>query len=373
MNVLVISHTYITKIGREKWRELVRLYGVNLRIVVPTVWKDYLFTIRYDEQRDDELKMHDLPVWFSGKEAAHLYKSTTLTMNEFTPDILHVEEGTDAFSYYQALHLKRFYAPKAKTLFFTWMNFEKTLKFPFTYFERYNLRHSDAAICGNADARDILQRKGFEKPVHVMPLLGLDPELFQKRDGSEMRNELSCEGLVIGFIGRFVPEKGVLDLVDACATLQMPFTLLMIGGGALEEDIRKRAAERGIADKLRIVLSVPHKEIPRYINAMDMLVLPSYTVAHWKEQFGQVLVQAMASEVPVLGSTHAEIPNVIGDAGLTFEERNLGDLTKKLHVLAESRELREEYGPKGRERVLANYTNTRIAERTYSVYQHLLM
>jgi glycosyltransferase involved in cell wall biosynthesis len=90
--------------------------------------------------------------------------------------------------------------------------------------------------------------------------------------------------VVIGYIGRFVPEKGVLDLVDACATLDKPFTLLMIGGGALEEDIRRRAEEKGIGDKLRLVISIPHSEVPKYVNAMDMLVLPSYTVAHWKEQ-----------------------------------------------------------------------------------------
>jgi glycosyltransferase involved in cell wall biosynthesis len=372
MNVLVISHTYITKVGREKWRELARNYDINLRIVVPTMWKDYLFTLRYDEQRDDELDMQALPVWFSGKEAAHLYKSSSMTMNEFQPDIMHVEEGTDAFSYYQALHFKKFYAPKAKTLFFTWMNFEKTLKFPFTYFERYNLKRSDAAICGNVDARDILREKGFENPIHVMPLLGLDADLFSKRDGTETRNEIKAEGLVIGFIGRFVEEKGVYDLIDACATLNTPFTLLMIGGGALQESIKQRANERGIGDKLRLVISIPHKEVPRYINAMDMLVLPSYTVPHWKEQFGQVLVQAMASEVPVLGSTHAEIPRVIGDAGLTFEERNTDDLVKKLTQLVESSELRSELGPKGRARVLELYTNTKIAERTYKVYEELL-
>jgi glycosyltransferase involved in cell wall biosynthesis len=348
------------------------LYDINLRIVVPSIWKDYLFTIRYDEQRDDELDMRALPIAFSGKEGAHFYLSSTMTMNEFQPDILHVEEGTDAFSYYQALHLKSFYARQAKTLFFTWMNFEKKLKFPFTYFEKYNLKHSDAAICGNSDARDILREKGFEKPIEVMPLLGIDSELFSKRDGSQVRNELNADGIVIGFIGRFVAEKGVLDLVDACAKLDVPYTLLMIGGGELETAIRELAEQRGIADRLRMVISIPHKEVPKYISAMDMLVLPSYTVPHWKEQFGQVLVQAMASEVPVIGSTHAEIPNVIGDAGLTFEERNNDDLFIKIRELATDENLRNTLGPKGRQHVLENFTNTKIAERTYAFYQRIL-
>lgn len=372
MNILVISHTYITRVGREKWRALARLYDVNLRIIVPTVWKDYLFTIRFDDHRDDELDVRGLPVLFSGKEAAHVYRSFTLGMRDFKPDILHVEEGTDAFSYFQALLCRRLFAPKAKTLFFTWMNFEKTLSFPFSFFERFNLRRSDAAICGNADARDILREKGYERPVHVMPLLGLDPELFQKRDNPALREELGLRGTVIGFIGRFVPEKGVMDLVETAARLEGDFSLLVIGGGALEEALRARAAQLGIGDRLRLVISIPHSEVPRHINAMDMLVLPSYTVAHWKEQFGQVLVQAMASEVPVIGSTHAEIPRVIGDAGFTFEEKNWEQMRAAIQRLLDDPALRAEYGAKGRARVLEHYTNTRMAEKTMDVYRALL-
>lgn len=372
MKVLVISHTYITRVGREKWRELVRLYDVDLRIVVPTVWKDYLFTIRGEDHRDDELDVRPLPVWFSGKEAAHVYRSGDLGMRSFTPDILHVEEGTDAFSYFQSLVYRHIFAPHAKTLFFTWMNFEKTLNFPFTFFERFNLMRSDAAICGNSDARDILRDKGFEKPIHVMPLLGLDPELFQKRDASALRQELGLRGTVIGFIGRFVPEKGVMNLLETAAQLKGDFSLLLIGGGAEEQALRERATELGLGERMRMCISIPHSEVPRHINAMDMLVLPSYTVPHWKEQFGQVLVQAMASEVPVLGSTHAEIPRVIGDAGLTFEERNWEEMREKLQMLLDQPELRAEYGPRGRARVLEQYTNTRIAEKTMAVYRELL-
>lgn len=372
MNVLVISHTYITRIGREKWRELARLYDVDLRIIVPSVWKDYLFTIRADDHRDDELDVRALPVMFSGKEAAHFYKSAYLEMRDFKPDVLHVEEGTDALSYFQALVYKRIFAPHARTLFFTWMNFEKTLNFPFTFFERFNLVHSDAAICGNGDARDILRKKGYEKPIHVMPLLGIDAELFRKRPQPALAEELRVSGTVIGFIGRFVPEKGVMNLLEAAATLDRDYTLLLIGGGAQEADLRRRAEELGVADRLRIVLSIPHAEVPKYINLMDLLVLPSYTVPHWKEQFGQVLVQAMASEVPVLGSTHAEIPNVIGDAGFTFEEKNWEELRTTLARLVDDPALRAEYGPRGRERVLAHFTNTRIAEKTWAVYRELL-
>jgi glycosyltransferase involved in cell wall biosynthesis len=369
--VLVIGHTYVTRIGREKWRELQKLYDVELRIIVPTLWKDYLFTIDSRDNKEEGLDVRSLPIMFSGKEAAHWYLSPDLSMSSFKPDILHVEEGTDALSYAQALTYKSLFASSARTLFFTWMNFEKKLKFPFTAIERFNLRRSDAAICGNSDAEHLLRGKGFTRPVTVMPLLGIDPDLFSRRDEAGLRASLDLKGLVIGFIGRFVAEKGVLDLIEAASRLRGDYTLLFVGGGALEGEMLASAGRLGISDRIRIVHSVPHAEIPRYINCMDMLVLPSYTVPHWKEQFGQVLVQAMSCQVPVLGSTHAEIPKVIGGAGMTFEERNMDDLSRKLELMFGNAELRGDLAQKGRERVLSLYTNTRIAQQTYDVYMNL--
>ncbi len=372
MKVLVIGHTYISRVGREKWRELIRLFGVDLRIIVPAVWKDYLFTIRYADQRDEALPIYPRKVLFTGKEAAHFYLDPTFTLASFKPDILHVEEGTDALSFRQALWAKRLFSPRAKTIFFTWMNWVKRIPQPFRAFERYNLAHADAAICGNGDAEQILRDKGFLKPITVMPLLGIDPELFSPRDVSALKLSLDLRGFVIGFAGRFVPEKGVLDLIEAASRLREDYTLLFVGGGELESRMRALAAERGIAARLRIVPPVPHHEVPNYLNCMDTCVLPSYTVAHWKEQFGQILVQAMACGVPVIGSSHAEIPRVIGDAGLVFEERSVEGLARSLGEMIGGRERRETLKAAGRGRVLERYTNTKIAEQTHRVYLSLL-
>lgn len=372
MNVLVIGHTYITDIGREKWHELVRAYGVTLRIVTPDIWKDYLFTIRAADHPDPVLDMRPLPVVFSGKEAAHWYPRMDKAFRGFRPDILHVEEGSDALSYAQALFCRRVFAPKAKSIFFTWMNFEKRLRFPFGVIERWNLRRSDAAICGNSDAGEILRGKGFRNPIHVLPLLGIDPERFSARRDPELRASLGLRGVVIGFIGRFVPEKGVLDLINAASTLQEECTVLFIGGGTAEVEMRALAAEKGMSGRVTIVPSVPHADIPRYLNVMDILALPSYAVPHWKEQFGQVLVQAMACEVPVIGSTHAEIPRVISDAGLIFGERHTEELREALARLAASPELRKTFAVKGRARVLGLYTNEKIGARTMEVYRQVL-
>ena len=80
----------------------------------------------------------------------------------------------------------------------------------------------------------------------------------------------------------------------------------------------------------------------------------------------------MACEVPVIGSNSGEIPNVVGDSGFVFKEKDANDLAEKLSVLISDKRLRKFLAKKGRKRVLNNYTWERIADETYKIYQELL-
>jgi len=112
-------------------------------------------------------------------------------------------------------------------------------------------------------------------------------------------------------------------------------------------------------------------EMPSYYNRLDVLVLPSLTRPNWKEQFGRVLIEAMACGVPVVGSDCGEIPNVIGQAGLIFPEGDADELRARLERLMGDPYLRMRLARLGRERVLARYTQARIAAETCEVYRHL--
>jgi glycosyltransferase involved in cell wall biosynthesis len=112
--------------------------------------------------------------------------------------------------------------------------------------------------------------------------------------------------------------------------------------------------------------------MPDFYRSIDTLVLPSITRPNWKEQFGRVLIEAMACGVPPVGSESGEIPNGIGDGGLTFPEGDADSLRERLVRLARQPALRARLGERGRERVLACYTHRRIAEQTYAFYHRLV-
>jgi glycosyltransferase involved in cell wall biosynthesis len=106
--------------------------------------------------------------------------------------------------------------------------------------------------------------------------------------------------------------------------------------------------------------------------ALDCLVLPSRTTARWKEQFGRVLVEAMACGVPVVGSSSGEIPRVIGDAGAVVPEGDAGALTRAVRALADDPAECAALGARGRARVLRDFTQEQIVADTLGFYRELL-
>jgi glycosyltransferase involved in cell wall biosynthesis len=112
--------------------------------------------------------------------------------------------------------------------------------------------------------------------------------------------------------------------------------------------------------------------MPGYYNELDALVVPSRTKSNWKEQFGRVLIEAMACGVPVIGSDSGEIPNVIGDAGQVFPEGNAHALRRQISRLLEDEIVRRDHSHRGRNRVLVHFAQASIAAQTYQVYQEIL-
>ena len=154
--------------------------------------------------------------------------------------------------------------------------------------------------------------------------------------------------------------------------LECKVNLLLVGDGELRNKITVEGRRLGISDRIRIVDTIPSSRVPEYLNCMDCLVLPSRTTKKWKEQFGRVLIEAMACEVPVIGSDSGEIPNVIGDSGLIFREGNVGDLSSKIKLLINNIDMRVKLSRKSRQRVLNNFTQEKVARETYKIYQKMM-
>ncbi|HYN90200.1 MAG TPA: glycosyltransferase, partial [Ardenticatenaceae bacterium] len=227
-------------------------------------------------------------------------------------------------------------------------------------------RATDHAIAGVHDAALVLRAKGYTGPLSIIPQFGVDPQQFHPVPREPGRP------LTIGYAGRYVEEKGLFVLLDALAGLEGDWRFVARGSGPLAGALAARTAELGLAERVQILPPLPSTEMASFYQAIDLLVLPSLSRPNWKEQFGRVLIEAMACGVPPVGSASGEIPNVIGDAGLIVAEGDPAALRGALaHLMADSA-YRQHLGQRGRQRVLAQFTQAQIARRTWDVYRQVL-
>jgi glycosyltransferase involved in cell wall biosynthesis len=369
MKVFAISHSSVVPGFRRKWEELARLPAVELTLLIPRSWPEAGARVTYREGRgpaDGAPPYRIMSRWtpFTGIHALHFHPLLLLDMAGVKPDIVHVEEEPWNVSTLLAASFGRLLG--ARVIFFTWENVWRRYPFPLSVFHRAVLRLAHGAIAGNHEAYELLRRRGFGKPIDVLPQYGVDPPEVRR---AGMRGPAN---FTVGFAGRLVPQKGLDTLLDAVAGLPPHVQCLVVGDGPYRAHVAARAGALGLNGRMEITGSVPHDAVHDQLRRMDVLVLPSRTTARWKEQFGRVLVEAMALGVPVIGSTSGEIPAVIGDAGLLFPEGDAAELRDRIRRVMSDAGLRAELARRGSARTVAHYTNRAIAQATHVIYRRCL-
>ncbi len=388
MKILIASHTYIVDLNCEKLRALSQLEpDIEVTVVVPKRWRPGGVQNKIIEtQYRDEGKFRIVPVSnFSQNHQGLLTFGADLIslLRQFRPEVIQVEQGSRGLAYSQMITLNKLLRLKAKNVFFTWWNLPYNLKFPISLLEKYNLQNSHGIISGNQDGAEILRQRGYKGAIQVMPQLGVDESIFTPQPQPELAKKLGIQEneFVVGYVGRFVAEKGLLTLLNALTNLpDKSWKLLLLGRGVLQSELMSKAAENNIQDRIIIVESVPHDDVAKYINLMNTLVLPSETTykfktltsVGWKEQFGHVLIEAMACQVPVIGSDSGEIPHVIGDAGLIFPEGNAKALANCILQLMEKPDFAQHLGEMGYQKAIVQYTNRALAKQQLEFYREIV-
>ena len=356
----MISKACVVGAYQKKLEELAKFGDMEMTLLVPPYWREGGRKIALERLHLSGYQLLVKPMALNGHFHLHFYPGLGEEIRRWRPHILHIDEEPYNLATFQAM----FWGQRAgaKALFFTWQNILRHYPPPFSWMERYNLRRAHYAISGNQEGEKVLRTKGFRGPVAVIPQFGVDPEIYkpdQKRRGGVFS---------LGYIGRLVEEKGVDLLLTAAAGLRGEWRLRILGDGPQRGRLERLAEELGLKDRVSFDPPLPSTEMPEYYRHLDLLVLPSRTCPHWKEQFGRVLIEAMACGVPVVGSNSGEIPHVIGEAGLIFPEGDPQALREAIEWVIREEGLRATLVRAGRERVLERYTQARIAAETYKVY-----
>jgi glycosyltransferase involved in cell wall biosynthesis len=227
------------------------------------------------------------------------------------------------------------------------------------------------AVSGFIQSR--LVALGFPADRISQHYIGVDTAAFESND-TDAESAAGSDGPVILHVARLVEKKGTMHLLDAFAQIAGRHDrarLAVIGAGPLRAALEARATALGVGARVRWLGAVPHAEVRRWLRRAAVFCLPSCTADNGDaEGLGQVLLEAAASGVPVVGTHHGGIPEAVvdGTTGYLVRERDVGQLADALDALLSSADLRRQFGAAARRFVRDRFdlhTQTRELERLY--------
>lgn len=198
---------------------------------------------------------------------------------------------------------------------------------------------------------------------------GIDIEAFSSHEKPQHLAALRNDDFVIVYSGRITPEKGIMELIEAMNIIgnQQPIKLIVLGssfyGNATNEDpftCKLREKADPIKDHIIFTGFIPYSDMPGYLHAADIAVLPSM----WEEPFGLTMAEAQAAGLPIITTRRGGIPEVVTEKNaiiLETGEQFVNNLVAAILDLYQHPDKREQMSKASLEQS-KNYSHLRYAK-----------
>ncbi len=367
IRVVRIAHASLTPALRGRERALARCYPqIDMEVITPPRWRET--GVDVETVPDDLFPVRTARTFFSKHIQLFAYDPFPIidAFRRHKPHIIDMDHEPYSVQAGEIITLRNWFAPQTPIVMQTAQNILKKYPLPFSLLEQRAFKEVSAAYMCSETVREVLQMKGFRGAMHIAPF-GVDLAAFRPIERPANKT------FTVGYVGRLMPAKGLLVLIDALAEVKNEnWRLLIVGDGPEKSAMESRLAGYGLLSKCEFAGAVPYDETPEYFQKLDVLIVPTRTTKKIREQFGRVIIEAMACQVPVIGSTCGAIPEVIADAGLIFPEGDATILAKHLRRLMLDENRRSHLARAGRERVEKHYTWERVAAKIFAAYTDVL-
>jgi glycosyltransferase involved in cell wall biosynthesis len=372
--LLTLGHSYVVSLNRRLAHEMA-LAGRgrwDVTCVAPRYFHggNDLAPVTLEPTPDQANELCAVPAYLTSRVHFFSYGLELRSLLRQPWDVVHAWEEPYILAGWE---VSRWVQAGTKLVYRTAQSNSKRYPPPFAWFERSSMARACGWICSGRSVEENLRlRPGYERP-HLLSPLGVDMNVFspnssQRAAAAAKLGWQAAGPPVVGYVGRFVPAKGLHLLMAALDAVTEPWRALFLGAGELEGELKQWAVRHG--DRVRI-LRVPHDEVPAYVNLMDVLCAPSQTTTAWREQFGRMLVEAFACAVPVIGSDSGEIATVLGDAGVVVGETDVAGWTRAIQDLLASPAKRRELGERGLDLAKHQYAWPVVAGQYLSFFERL--
>lgn len=221
---------------------------------------------------------------------------------------------------------------------------------------------------------DRARKYGFQgENIQLVPN-GVDIQNFTKKlseEEIEVKKEklgIKAEEKVIISLSRLAMKNAMNDLIDSLKYLPEEYKLVICGIGPLENTLKAQVKELGIESRVIFAGFVDYQDLYKYLNIADVFCRPSLS-----EGLGNVFLEAMAAQVPVIATPVGGIPDFLKDnqTGLFCEVSNPSSIAQKVKLLMENNELRENVIQNGYEMVMNNYSWESVSEKMSNIFNKL--
>lgn len=241
------------------------------------------------------------------------------------------------------------------------------------YIEGKNMRGADKVISINEALREYTVQMGAHQENTEVISAGVDVELFGRADGTSIRKKYHIldDDIVVFFSGLLLDFMGLKEVVSELANSNRPnIKLLILGKGDLRDMLQNIGRESGLADKIIIVDWVPYSEVPNYVAASDICILPAYNNNIMRNIVPIKLYDYMAAGKPVISTNLYGVSKEFGVGnGVSYSKRP-HDVLKMVFEMVDEGNIEEE-GKKSK-RFIQNYTWDNKVKQFEQVLENLI-
>lgn len=382
MRILVISPPLVIKNYRARWyalaNEMEEIHHVRALVPTRRIGKGY-GKATYVETEQEVVGRFELKCVEVTSDINTCYRIKNLRgeISDFSPDLIFCVHHETTVQLLQTIIWRKLFFRKVRLVYFSMTAFERVpkmrhygpkewLKKLYFWGKWWLIRHgTDAALCHYDRIEKQMRAEGYRKAILQQTQYGVDPEQFKPDPaaGAMLRDKLGFGSApIIGFCGRFVPEKGLPELLSALEQVESDWQLLLVGDGDLRDYVEKWVAKHGHYSRVRQVGFIPHTEVHAYFQVMDIFYLGSRETEKYIDTFPLVVAQAMMVGLPVIGSISGAIPYQLGGLGRLFPEGDSRVLKEHLLDLMKDGGLRQIEGRRLRERSLGEFSVFKMNE-----------
>jgi len=364
IRVLRIYHSAVVTAWRRREAALAD-EGVEVTLISPRRWNEGGAMVDLDAGPDEDIIVVPTLGRHPFRFSAHPWSLFRALRAHRSIDVLDVHEEPAALATIETMLLARLAGCRAPVVCYSAQNLLKRYPPPFRWFERWVLRRTAAIHTCNDDVAGVLRVKDYEGAVVDLGL-GFDDESFRPATRPADRGT----SFRLGYVGRFTEQKGVFTLVTALGMVE-GVEADFIGAGPEEARLRKAIRTRGLSGRARVRGFVDHDELPSWYRSLDVLVVPSIDQPNVREQFGRVIVEAMACGTPVIATDVGAFPDVAGDAAVIVPDGDARALADAIERVRDQPELRAQMSERGIARA-EEFSWRRIARRQAALYRQVV-